>query len=290
MYADHTPDRAMRLMAHLEYNDGESDRRVPIASEEFVIGRLPSSGLELNCETVSRRHARIRRQADTLLLEDLESLNGTTLNGMRIDGPTRLRDGNVIGVGRWRLTLRLKAPAHSTLSAGRVRLVPGTSAEQSILSTLDASAMSRTVCSVRPEIALRAVLDVTGQLGRRIDVDELLPRVLDRLFDLYPQADHGVILLVDRDSGELEPKAVRSRHTDSNEVCVSRTVISRAMQQRQAILSADAVKDTAFEASKTLPGLSIRSLMVVPLMSQTNEPLGVVELHTETESGRFTPN
>jgi DNA-binding NtrC family response regulator len=49
---------------------------------------------------VSARHARITRQGKSLHIVDLDSRNGTFVNGRRIDGPTRLADGDVVMVGR----------------------------------------------------------------------------------------------------------------------------------------------------------------------------------------------
>jgi pSer/pThr/pTyr-binding forkhead associated (FHA) protein len=58
-------------------------------------------------ESVSRRHARIRVQADSAVLEDLGSKNGTFLGGNRLTGPEELRDGDEIRFGtvamRWRV-------------------------------------------------------------------------------------------------------------------------------------------------------------------------------------------
>ena len=71
-------------------------------------------------------------------------------------------------------------------------------------------------------------------------MDELLPRVLDSVFDIYPNADRGVILLEDS-SGELVPMAIKSRRGNSTGLQVSRTVVARAMERREAILSADAM-------------------------------------------------
>jgi len=58
--------------------------------------------------TVSRYHAELRRQDEEWLLVDLESTNGTRLNGWRIDGPVVVRPGDQVTFGgvRFRLARR----------------------------------------------------------------------------------------------------------------------------------------------------------------------------------------
>ncbi|MHC5011855.1 MAG: FHA domain-containing protein, partial [Planctomycetota bacterium] len=66
---------------------------------EVLIGRTRDAALRLFDETASRRHARIRLHEGRVLLEDLDSANGTRLNGERIEGPATLFDGDVIAIG-----------------------------------------------------------------------------------------------------------------------------------------------------------------------------------------------
>lgn len=77
-----------------------------------VLGRDPSVGVYVEHPSVSRHHARISIEGDEAVLEDLKSRNGTFLDGRRIDAPTRLHRGAVIGLGAITLTFRvLSAPA-----------------------------------------------------------------------------------------------------------------------------------------------------------------------------------
>lgn len=63
------------------------------------IGRSPENELVLNDPEVSGRHAQIRRDVSGFLLEDLQSSNGTFLNGARVGVPARLASGALIKVG-----------------------------------------------------------------------------------------------------------------------------------------------------------------------------------------------
>jgi FHA domain/Domain of unknown function (DUF1707) len=73
--------------------------RLPREGAELVLGRDPDCDCVLADTTVSRRHARIRRDGETWLLEDLGSLNGTRLNGWRVTEPVELRPGDRVSFG-----------------------------------------------------------------------------------------------------------------------------------------------------------------------------------------------
>ena len=65
-----------------------------------VVGRAANAEIRIVDDGVSRHHARLRLETDQLWLDDLESRNGTFVNGIKIDKPTVLADGDKIQVGR----------------------------------------------------------------------------------------------------------------------------------------------------------------------------------------------
>ncbi len=78
----------------------------PIA-DSLTIGRGAENRVDLVDPRVSRRHARLTRVADGLLLEDLGSTNGTSVNGARIEAPLRVGAGDVIAVGDTELRVEI---------------------------------------------------------------------------------------------------------------------------------------------------------------------------------------
>lgn len=71
-----------------------------LEADLITVGRELGNGIVLDREaTVSRRHAQFVKQGDTLLVEDLDSTNGTFVNGVRISGPTPVRPGDVVQFG-----------------------------------------------------------------------------------------------------------------------------------------------------------------------------------------------
>jgi serine/threonine protein kinase len=77
-------------------------QEVGLATDPFTIGRLRQSSLVLSHESVSRRHAELRREEDHWYLIDVGSSNGVFVNSRRVSG-TMLRDHDEIGIGPFRL-------------------------------------------------------------------------------------------------------------------------------------------------------------------------------------------
>src|SRR5437868_2175079 len=75
-----------------------AERRVPLRGK-MSIGRAEDSDIYFPDQLLSRRHAEIDLRYDGTYIVDLESTNGTFLNGERLDHEHRLRDGDVIAVG-----------------------------------------------------------------------------------------------------------------------------------------------------------------------------------------------
>jgi pSer/pThr/pTyr-binding forkhead associated (FHA) protein len=66
---------------------------------QFSIGRDSSCDLAIADMTVSRRHAQLERTADGWLLSDLESTNGTRVNGWRVRGKVPVKPGDLVSFG-----------------------------------------------------------------------------------------------------------------------------------------------------------------------------------------------
>lgn len=89
-------------MGRLEIlNGGFEGMNYDLTSEEIVIGRNPTTDITLLDEGISREHAVILYDADNLayVIEDLQSTNGTRVNGKRIRSAP-LQDGDEIQIGK----------------------------------------------------------------------------------------------------------------------------------------------------------------------------------------------
>lgn len=74
-------------------------------SQLTVIGRSTEVEVSLNDSFLSNEHARLERQNGVWVLDDLNSTNGTYLNGFEVRASTEVHDGDVVRVGRVELKL-----------------------------------------------------------------------------------------------------------------------------------------------------------------------------------------
>jgi DNA-binding winged helix-turn-helix (wHTH) protein len=95
-------------------------RHVALREGDNAIGRDPSGDVWLDARGVSRRHAKITVEGRTATLSDLESKNGTWVNGHRLLGAEALKDGDQLKLGSVRITFRVWADGGSTETTGTI--------------------------------------------------------------------------------------------------------------------------------------------------------------------------
>lgn len=142
---------------------------------------------------------------------------------------------------------------------------------------------------VRPEDKLKGILKINKALAGTVEIENISPRILDALFDIFPQADRGSILMQRTENGTLVPVAQKHRSENTDEtVRLSRTILDTVLEEKSGILSADAASDSRFSASESISSLTIHSMMCVPLLDLEERPFGVINLDTQNPMKRFT--
>lgn len=85
--------------ARLVLNFGASNSKSYALTDKIVIGRSEAADIHIEDTFASFNHARLYKQGNTYVVQDLKSTNGTTLNGKRIKKET-LNNGDVITIGK----------------------------------------------------------------------------------------------------------------------------------------------------------------------------------------------
>ncbi len=76
-----------------------SGQRISLNQGTVSVGRLPECTISINDSNISRKHAEMRQTAGEYVVIDLDSTNGTLVNGIRITGQQRLNEGDIISFG-----------------------------------------------------------------------------------------------------------------------------------------------------------------------------------------------
>src|SRR5438046_6810331 len=102
---------------------------VPLVRDEITIGRQDGNTIRLTERNVSRRHARLVKDNGFVLIEDLGSYNGVRVNGEKISGPTKIKEGDLVEIGDYDLGIQGKFEATATppsASPKQTTVPPGT--------------------------------------------------------------------------------------------------------------------------------------------------------------------
>jgi len=245
------------------------------------IGRQSSNGIHLRDLAVSRHHCVIEPREDGLWLRDLESRQGTFVNGVPVRERS-LQPGDLILVGSSLFLLQDDEAAEpASLPAGE---------SFTAASTVHLPLEDALYLQASPGTDLRVVRD----LGALVRIGSVLPtfqateplarRLLEILIEITP-AERAALLLLDRGSDEPAAAFHLSRRARSTTPFrVSRTLTAEAVRRRAAILSNDVVQTWAAHGAESLAAESIRSLICAPL---GGIGIGVLYLDTRDDGVRF---
>jgi serine phosphatase RsbU (regulator of sigma subunit) len=245
--------------------------------EVTSIGRNPDNDIVLEPKSVSRRHAAIIQIGPDYVLKDLGSTRGTFVQSQRLGHPVALQNGWTIQIGDVVFLFKTQA----------VQIHDGDLDSSTVFAAIDLSAPNDpSLAVVKPEEKLRALQKINSSFGHTLQLGELLDEILASLFDLFPHAERGFVLLQDSDRSKLIPEAIRTRAGSSEEPSISKSILDRVLKNGQAVLSRDLPAE--FPNSMSVTESRIRSLMCVPIMDRSRQPLGILQIDTREGKSQFS--
>jgi transcriptional regulator with GAF, ATPase, and Fis domain len=266
------------------------DSTFALPSGEIHIGRDPSNLLSINDLSLSRRHCALSRDEDGCKIRDLDSRNGTSVNGVAVK-ESRLRHGDQISVGDSIFLLLLHDDAEESTD-GRVEyedsLTQATAQlrPQDVLYLQSERILKELPASSRVARNLNALLKISRVVHSIRDLEELQGQILNLIFEVVP-AERGAILLDDK--GDEHFASVFARHRIAKSVLpvrISRTIARQVMQEGLAILGADVPASNHLAGVESLVNCEVRSLLCVPL-TVFQKVTGCIYLDTCNAASRF---
>jgi len=277
------------------------DRTFPLPEGESTLGRDPGSAVALNDPSVSRKHCLLRRAEDgRVQIKDLESRNGTLVNGLPITEQW-LHHGDEIAPGDSVLVF-LVEEEENRAPASRVEFDDSHPAAETKL------IHPREVVYLQPDRLLEE-LSGNSQLARNLgallkisrvvhsirDLEQLQAQLMELIFEVVP-ANRGAILLSDGATQEFgsgpgsgqdfHHQYARARQPGQPPLRVSRTVARQAMHDNVAILGVDVTAAGPLRDVESLVASEVRSLICVPL-SLFQRTIGCIYLDSTNPAKRF---
>ncbi len=211
-----------------------------------TLGRHPNNSIQLLDRIVSKEHARITRGPNgTHVIRDAGSLNGTWINGQRVEEHT-FKDGDQLQLGNSVLRYQADPAALAAAQPKKVTMTPG-GVQSEIRSSVRVSSQFLPASQITDPNVLRAdyeKLRIAHELSQKLaidsDLDRLLQKVVDETFALI-RADRAVILLLD-DADQLEPRFIRQKREE--EVKLSGSILETAAPRMRTASTAGATAVT----------------------------------------------
>ncbi len=260
-------------MAHLLILGGAGgDQRVALEKGEILIGRAPEADVRIEDRKASSTHCRIAHEADGYRIRDLESQNGTWINGERVVDQM-LAPGDVISVGATEIRFEEKSAFLSTGQFGGPP--PGDAPPHPPAST---------------EVTrLRRLVSWSRRLTHERDHPKLLALMIDSVVELSG-ADRGFLWLVDEaGSGRIRvAKRFELEALKKPTFKVARGIAAAVSRDGKAIVSTSAEEDPRIKEFGNTGALYLRSVACVPIRAG-RRLLGAVYLDNRFERGVFRP-
>jgi Nif-specific regulatory protein len=290
-----------------------------VDGESITVGRAPTNAIVCKDERCSRNHAEVFQSQGNWTLRDLDSRNGTLVDGKRIHTDYSLQAGDVVRIGNSQLAfvhdLSQAFPDSHTLLRGAKPVANGDPSHgstgefdtESVLETYEPTTITHRrdqsrFLSEPPEdsdadVALpkvgRAAANLCRlafELAKATDVVSLSHVTLDGLFEVT-QVDAGAVLLRSRapaNKQSLDGLEVISSRSDSPHRYhrVSQFLASTVMRDGQAVLARNVMDDSQLGSRDSKDEILATSVICAPIRQQGNV-IGVIHLYS-TDADRVT--
>jgi len=267
--------------------------RFELEESLFRIGRDSASSIQVHDTEVSRQHAELRRSDEDFAISDLNSSNGTFVNGRRTQRHL-LSSGDQIQVGR---TLMLYTGPADASEEDLTKTISITSVEP-------AEEQSHIIHSVKHEESseifggeaefpqnpwlararsnLQVMYRTALAVSHTLDIDQLLHRIMELIFE-WVEADRGCIMLVDPQSKALQPKVRRTREgvRSDEKISISKTILDYVTERNEGVLTSDAREDERWNPTGSIVKMGVREAICVPLRGRY-DVVGAIYIDTHS--------
>jgi len=289
-----------------------------VDGESVTIGRAPTNTIVVKDERCSRNHAEVFQAQGQWTLRDLDSRNGTLIDGQRVQRDYPLQAGDVVRIGNSHLAFvhdlsQAFPDSNSVLRSAQAVHQPsdgeetlGPRDDESVLETYEATTITHRRGQSRfleppeeedvdislPKVGRAAanLCRLAFELAKASDVVTLANVALDGLFE-GTQVDAGAVLLQSRRPSPKPPvdnlEVIASRSDSAHRYHrVSQFLSTTVMREGQAVLARNVMDDSQLGSRDSKGDILATSVICAPIRSE-GKVLGVIHLYS-TDAGKST--
>ena len=265
----------------------------------ITIGRESSNSVQLHDTEVSREHAELRCEDSTYYVRDLDSSNGTFVNGRRVEdqqlvsgdqvqlGSTRLLFTGIIGGQIEDLSEKVSIVAErADDDHSRILHAMSQSEGSEFLTPMGADETTSPFLA-RARSNLQIMYRTALAVSHTLDIDQLLARIMDMIFE-WVEADRGCIMLKDEETGELVPKVRRHRRgvKADDHMTLSKTILDYVVESNEGVLTSNAKDDERWDPAQSIVKLGVREAICVPMQGRYHV-VGAIYIDTSIKPQRL---
>jgi signal transduction histidine kinase len=220
-----------------------------------TLGRSPDNDICLSDIGASRRHAKFIKKDKRLFVVDVSRFKGVYVDGKRIvkDQEFEVGEDDMLTIGSTVLSFQ-EEPSRAKVA-------------QAYAEDMGRRSDDRPGDHNR---SLELLLRVSNIFAQSIDIERLLDEFLDQIFSLLTRIDRGVILLLDKESGELHEVVSKTRMGDTpasvSGINYSRTLVKRAIQEHRLVKISNTSNVSRKELSDSIELMNVMSAVCVPII------------------------
>jgi len=271
--------------------------RFELEGDSLSLGRDAANDIRLNDTEVSRRHAEMLRANGTFTLKDLDSSNGTYVNGKKVRSH-ELANGDEVQLGSTMMLFTSLADESTGGAADRIDIIARSQqgdrsrivrsmgqAEGSRV--LDGGQSSSSAWLARARSNLQVMYRTALAVSHTLDIDQLLNRIMQLIFE-WVEADRGCIMLLDPENGRLEPKVRRNRKgiKSRERIEISKTIVDYVLEHNEGVLTSDASDDDRWNSAASIVQMGICEAICAPMQGRYHM-VGLIYIDTSVSPQRL---
>lgn len=267
--------------------------RFELEDSTIGVGRDSSNQVQLHDTEVSRQHAEIREVEHRYSIADLNSSNGTFVNGKRIQRH-ELASGDQVQLGSTLMLFTGGSDESTEDLAAAIDITTRPAAEDKshIIRSVTQEEGSRILDPrvqgppdswlARARSNLQVMYRTALAVSHTLDIDQLLRRIMDLIFE-WVEADRGCVMLVDPERKVLRPAVRRTRQgvCPEEKISISKTILDFVMDRKEGVLTSDARQDQRWNPAASILQMGVREAICVPMQGRY-DVVGVIYIDTST--------
>jgi pSer/pThr/pTyr-binding forkhead associated (FHA) protein len=248
-------------MAKLYFVEGPmKGQTLPLDGEIFFLGRSSNNDIQINDDTVSRRHLKIFKLMNSYFVEDLKSKNETFINGraLKPGQSMQIDDNDLVALGRTQLRIVEAPPLNPFDQLSR------TASESEEKQETESTAKEKRVWSNRE---MRIVQKAVELLKGPFPIQTFLGKMLEVLLEALPRFDRAAILLFDEKGEQIKEVFTKPREEDyKGKVGYSRTIVEEVLKNRDPVVIQQFSHEGLVSDSEEGDTREIQSALCVPII------------------------